>query len=70
MYMLELDDVIHYEPLQNNENHVYVEKPIQISERRENKLRKKTIPYVKVLWKHHKAAEAAWEPEQEYGRST
>ena len=57
--MLELDDVIHYEPLQNNENHVYVEKPIQISERRENKLRKKTIPYVKVLWKHHKAAEAA-----------
>ena len=34
-------------------------------ERTEKKLRNGNIPYVKVLWKHHKVAEATWELESE-----
>jgi len=45
-----------------------VEDPIRILERMEKKLRNRSIPYVKLLWKHHKVAEATWESEK--GRST
>jgi len=42
-----------------------MEEPIQILEKTERKLRNRSIPYVKVLWKHHKVAEATWELERE-----
>ncbi|KAA0053451.1 Chromo domain-containing protein [Cucumis melo var. makuwa] len=41
----------------------YVEEPIQILDRKEQVLRNKTIPLIKVLWRHHGAEEATWEPE-------
>ena len=69
-YILDPHHVIHYEPLQIKENLTYVEEPIRILERMEKTLRNKSIPYVKVLWKHHKIVEATWEPKKKCGRST
>jgi len=57
-YVPDPDHVIRYEPLQVKENLTYVEEPIRILEKMEKKLRNRSIPYVKVLWKHHKVAEA------------
>ncbi|KAA0043135.1 reverse transcriptase [Cucumis melo var. makuwa] len=37
--------------------------PVQILDRKEQVLRNKTIPLIKVLWRHHGAEEATWEPE-------
>ena len=56
--------VIHYQTLQLRENLTYVEEPIKILGRMERTLRNKTIPFVKVLWKHHQVADAMWEPER------
>ncbi|XP_028083500.1 uncharacterized protein LOC114284750 [Camellia sinensis] len=43
----------------------YKERPIQILDTREQVLRGKTIPLVKVLWRHHGVEEASWEREAE-----
>ena len=64
-YVSDPDHVIQHEPLQVKENLTYVEEPIRILEKAEKKLRSKSIPYVKVLWKHHRVAEATWELETE-----
>jgi len=52
-------------PIQVQENLSYEEQPIQILDRREKQLRKKTLPLVKVLWANHESSEATWELEQE-----
>ena len=41
----------------------YEEQPVQILDWREQVLRNKTIPLVKVLWRNHVVEEATWEPE-------
>jgi len=64
-YVSDPHHVIRYEPLQVKENLTCMEEPIQILERTERKLRNRSIPYVKVLWKHHKVAEATRELESE-----
>ncbi|XP_059627120.1 uncharacterized protein LOC132269918, partial [Cornus florida] len=43
----------------------YEEGPVQILDTQQNVLRNKTIPMVKVLWRHHEVDEATWELEQE-----
>ncbi len=43
----------------------YQEQPIQILDHREQVLRSKTIPLVKVLWRNHLHEEATWETEKE-----
>src|SRR5262249_751603 len=43
----------------------YREKPIQILDRQERKLRSRVIPMVKVLWSNHGIDEATWERESE-----
>jgi len=63
-YVPDSDHVISYEPLQIKLNLTYIEQPVRILERMDRVLRKKTIPFVKVLWRHHKSADATWEPEQ------
>jgi len=40
-----------YQPLQIQEDLNYVEEPVQILDRKIKKLRNKSIPLVKVLWK-------------------
>jgi len=62
-YIPDPDHVIQYKPLQLKENLTYVVEPVRILERKERTLRNKTIPFMKVLSKHHKSANATWEPE-------
>ena len=57
--------MIKYEPLQIQENLSYEEIPIKILDHKEQVLRTKTIPIVKVLWRNHSAEETTWEAEEE-----
>jgi len=57
-YTSDPNHVISYEPLQLKENRTYVEEPIEIVDRMDRVLRNRTIPYVKVLWKHHGSTDA------------
>ena len=41
----------------------YEEIPVQILDRKEQILRNKVIPLVKVLWRNHAIKEATWELE-------
>ena len=50
------------------ENLTYEEEPVQILDRREQVLRNKTIPLVKVLWRSHTVEEATWEHEEQMKR--
>ena len=50
-------------PVELYEDLSYVEKPVQILDRKEKVLRNKVIPLVKVLWRNQKIEEATWEPE-------
>ena len=50
------------------ENMSYVEEPVKIVDRRIKPLRKREIPIVKVVWKHHGLEEATWETEEKMRR--
>jgi len=52
-YIPDPNHLIRYEPLQLRENLTYVEEPIKILGRMEKTLQNRTIPFVKVWWKHH-----------------
>nr|GFC37392.1 hypothetical protein [Tanacetum cinerariifolium] len=41
-----------------------VEEPEAILDRQDRIMRKKTIPFVKILWRNHPEREAAWETEE------
>jgi len=43
----------------------YIEQPVEILDRRDQILRTKTIPLVKVLWRNQLVEEATWEREAE-----
>ena len=55
--------VIQWQEVEMVEDATYEERPIQILDRKEQVLRTKTIPLVKVLWQHHGVEEATWELE-------
>nr|GFC56907.1 putative nucleotidyltransferase, ribonuclease H [Tanacetum cinerariifolium] len=42
----------------------YVEEPEAILDRQDRVMRKKTIPFVKILWRNHPELEATWETEE------
>nr|GEU63550.1 hypothetical protein [Tanacetum cinerariifolium] len=42
----------------------YVEEHEAILDRQDRVMRKKTIPFVKILWKNHPEREATWETEE------
>nr|GFC47022.1 putative nucleotidyltransferase, ribonuclease H [Tanacetum cinerariifolium] len=42
----------------------YVEEPEAILDRQNRVMRKKTIPFVKILWRNHPEREATWETEE------
>ena len=48
-----------------NEDATYVTRPIRVLDRKEQVLRNRVIPLVKVLWLHHGSEEATWELESE-----
>jgi hypothetical protein len=56
--------VISYEPLNIQANLTYEELPVQVLDRKEQQLRAKTIPLVKILWRIHGVKEASCELEQ------
>ncbi|XP_076907455.1 uncharacterized protein LOC143563912 [Bidens hawaiensis] len=45
----------------------YEEEPEAILDRQERVMRRKVIPFVKVLWKNHSEREATWEIEESIG---
>ena len=55
--------VIWWLEVQVVEDATYEERPIKILDRKEQVLRTKTIPLVRVLWQHHGVEEATWELE-------
>ncbi|KAI3821287.1 hypothetical protein L1987_08851 [Smallanthus sonchifolius] len=61
------DDTAHipYDEIEVDNSLNYVEEPIAILDRSEKRLRNKSIPLVKVQWKHRKGSESTWEKEDE-----
>ncbi|KAI3819695.1 hypothetical protein L1987_13543 [Smallanthus sonchifolius] len=61
------DDTSHipYDEIEVDNSLNYVEEPIAILDRAEKRLRNKSIPLVKIQWKHRKGSEATWEKEDE-----
>ena len=62
-YIADPSHALEEQPIRLKEDLTYEEEPIQILDRREQVLRNKTIPLVKVLWSNHLLEEATWEPE-------
>ena len=58
-YIPDPSHVLREQPVQLKDE----ETPMQIVDRKEQVLRSKVIPLVKVLWKHHEMEAATWEPE-------
>ncbi|XP_058106913.1 uncharacterized protein LOC131250646 [Magnolia sinica] len=57
--------IISWEKIELTDNASYTKEPIRILDHKEQVLRTKTIPLVKVLWSHHGEEEAMWEREAE-----
>ncbi|KAA0059508.1 DNA/RNA polymerases superfamily protein [Cucumis melo var. makuwa] len=68
-YIPDPSHVLQDQPVELKEDLSYVEEPVQILDRKEQVLRNKTIPLIKVLWRHHGAEEATWEPEYQMKKS-
>jgi hypothetical protein len=67
MIQLDVHDPLHvvdFEPLQVQEDLRYEKLLVQILDRKEQQLRTKTIPLVKVLWRNHDVEEVSWEIEK------
>ena len=62
-YIPDPSHLLREQPVQQKENLTYEEKPVQIVDRKEQVLRNKVIPLVKVLWKNHEREAATWDPE-------
>ena len=69
-YIPDPSHVLREQPVQLKENLTYEEIPVQIVDRKEQVLRTKVIPLVKVLWKNHEREAATWEPEARCAVST
>jgi hypothetical protein len=57
--------IISYEPLDIQPDLTYEEVPVRILDHKEQQLRTKTIPLVKVLWRNHNVEEASRELERD-----
>ncbi|XP_038892580.1 uncharacterized protein LOC120081623 [Benincasa hispida] len=53
------------QPVQLKEDLSYKEEAIEIVDRKDQVLRNKTIPLVKVLWRNHGIEKATWETEEQ-----
>jgi hypothetical protein len=60
-YIANPNVIVEYEPLEVQEGLTYKEEPVKIVDKKEQVLRTKTIPIVKVLWRNHGVEEASWE---------
>ncbi|XP_038985472.1 uncharacterized protein LOC120111701 [Phoenix dactylifera] len=64
-YVPDPSHVVAYEPLHLQEDLTYEEFPVRIVDRKDQVLRHRTIPFVKVQWNNHTEREATWELEEE-----
>ncbi|KAJ4701059.1 Retrotransposon protein, putative, Ty3-gypsy subclass [Melia azedarach] len=64
-YISDPSHILDSQPAQLEENLTYEEEAVQILDSREQQLRNKTIPLVKVLWRNHNVEEATWEREDQ-----
>jgi hypothetical protein len=62
-YMAIPTHIIKWEDVTLDEDTTYEEKPVQILDHGEKRLRGKTIKLVKVLWRHRNIEESTWEQE-------
>jgi hypothetical protein len=58
-YISKPNVIVEYEPLEIQEGLTYVEELVKIVDKKEQVLRTKTIPIVKVLWRNHGVKEAS-----------
>ncbi|GAV68780.1 Chromo domain-containing protein [Cephalotus follicularis] len=63
-YIANPSHILSAEPIQVHEDLSYNEQPVEILDYKEQILRTKTIPLVKVLWRNHGVDEATWELEE------
>ena len=64
-YRSDPSHILQSQPLELKDNLTYEEEPVEIIARESKVLRNKTIPLVKVLWKHHESEEATWKREED-----
>ena len=64
-YIADPSHVLRDQPVELKENLTYEERPVQIVDRKDQVLRNKVIPLVKVLWMNHDREEATWEREDQ-----
>ncbi|XP_039140484.1 uncharacterized protein LOC120277696 [Dioscorea cayenensis subsp. rotundata] len=69
-FILNPDHVIQFSDFELSIDLTYEERPIKIVDFKEQILRRRVIPYVKVQWSNHTESEATWELESEMGRNT
>ena len=67
-YLSDPSHVLREQPMQLKENLTYEETPVEIVDLKEQVLRSKVIPLVKVLWKNHEMEADTWEPEVQMRR--
>lgn len=63
--MFDPNHTLDYEPLPAYEDLTHSEEPTRIVDRKNQLLRKRTIPYVKVKCYKHSVCEVTWELEEE-----
>ena len=64
-YMTDPSHVLRDQPVELKEDLTYKERPVQIVDRKDQVLRSKVIPLVKVLWMNHRREETTWEREDQ-----
>ncbi|KAL6199781.1 hypothetical protein ACLB2K_029564 [Fragaria x ananassa] len=64
-YIVHSSHVLEEQPVSLQKDLSCEEESVQILDRKEQVLRSKTIPLVKVLWRSHQVEEATWESEEE-----
>ena len=64
-YVSDPSHVIAHDDLHVDEDVSYTLQPVRILDRKEQTLRNRSIPLVRVLWKHHATEESTWEREDE-----
>ena len=67
-YIPDPSHILIEKPVEIQENLTYEDEPMQILDRREQVLRNKTIPLVKVLWRSHTIEDATWKCEEQMKR--
>ena len=64
-YIIDLDAIVEYKPLEIQEGLTHVEESVKIVDKKDQMLRTKMIPIIKVLWHNHGVEEASWETKQD-----